>query len=124
MTHINDINVGDLIYTVEEIYNWINGSQKKLTMMDDEGNEWYRYDKPSVEYYVATWEVKGKLTQLFEGELPDNDKISDYTDSIVVENVKTKEKNTIVGICGNPFENVYLFIGDAQAARDESQKKR
>jgi hypothetical protein len=122
MTHIKDINIGDLIYTVEEIYNWANGSQKRLTMIDDEGNQWHRYDKPSVEYYVATWVVKGKITQLFEGELPEDDTISDYSDIIVLENVKTNEKHTLNFVCETPLVNVYLNIGDAQSAKDEATK--
>ncbi len=122
MTHIKDINIGDLIYTVEEIYNWANGSQKRLTMIDDEGNQWHRYDKPSVEYHVATWVVKGKVTQLFEGELPEDETISDYTDIIVLENVKTNEKHTLTFVCEKPLENVYLNIGDAQSAKDEATK--
>jgi hypothetical protein len=123
MTYINDINVGDVIYTVEEVYNWASGKQKRFTMIDDEGNEWHRYDKPSVEYYVVTWLVKGKITNKFEGDLPDKEEISDYSDSLVVENVKTKEKNTLSAICGSLLENVYLDIGDAEAAKDELFKK-
>lgn len=122
MIYTKDINVGDTIYTVETVYNWVNGSQKRLTMIDDEGNEWHRYDKPGVEYHIDTWLVKGKVTQMFEGELPDDEKVSDYSDTIFLESVKTKERNTLIEICGNPIENVYLCIGDAQSAKDKMQK--
>lgn len=124
MTYAKDINVGDIIYTVEEIHNWINGRQHRLTMIDDEGNEWYRYDKPSIEYHVENWLVKGKVTQQFDGELPENENIGDYTDTIFVENVKTQEQNTLIERCGTPFENVFVDIGDAEAAKDELKKGR
>jgi hypothetical protein len=123
MTYAKDINVGDLVYTVESVYHWINGHRQRLTMIDDEGNEWHRYDKPGIEYHVDTWAVKGKVVTTFEGELPDDEKISDYTDSIFLENVKTKERNTLVGVCGNPLENVYLCSGDAQSAKDTATKR-
>jgi hypothetical protein len=61
------LEIGTKIYEVSEVCNAF--SKQRLTMLDDEGNEWYRYDKPNFEYQVKEWTVIGSIKYLVRGKL-------------------------------------------------------
>jgi hypothetical protein len=60
-------NIGDKFWRVNKIFNRLTGRQNKLTMLDADGNEWYRYDKDTVEFDLRQVEVVGKYTAIVEG---------------------------------------------------------
>ena len=51
MIDIDKLNFGDTIYVVNEKNNAF--SKKRITMIDENGNEWYRSDRDYWEYSVA-----------------------------------------------------------------------
>ncbi len=59
--------VGDKFYEVVEDPNAF--SRKKISMTDDNGIEWYRYDKPIRSYRIQAWTIVGIVTPVVEGEL-------------------------------------------------------
>ncbi len=59
--------VGDKFYEVVEDPNAF--SRKKISMTDDNGIEWYRYDKPIRSYRIQAWTIVGRVTPVVEGEL-------------------------------------------------------
>ena len=52
--HPEDIKIGDTLYRVEEVHNWIHGRSNKIKMVDDEGVEWFRYERPNIEYVIES----------------------------------------------------------------------
>lgn len=59
--------VGDKFYQVVEDPNVF--SRKKISMTDDNGVEWYRYDKPIRSYSIQAWTIVGRVIPTVEGEL-------------------------------------------------------
>lgn len=57
--------IGEIFYSVEDRFNIL---RNKITMKDDEGNVWYRYEKPMREFFVKKWEVVGKLEKVLSGD--------------------------------------------------------
>lgn len=60
-------NIGDKFWRVNKIFNRLTGRQNKLTMLDADGNEWYRYDKDTVEFDLRQVEIVGKYNAIVEG---------------------------------------------------------
>ena len=61
------LQIGSKIFEVVEKNNIF--SKNRLTMVDEEGNEWYRYDKPNLEYFIKEWTVVGLVQYHVKGEL-------------------------------------------------------
>ena len=51
MIDFDKMNFGDVIYVVNETNNAF--SKKRITMIDENGTEWYRYDREHREYSIA-----------------------------------------------------------------------
>lgn len=66
---INPVNLsfGDTVYVVDEINNAF--SKKRITMVDDNGVEWYRYDRDHWEYSVSELIYCGRTTVIKDGEV-------------------------------------------------------
>ena len=118
-TNPNDIKIGDTLYRVTEVHNWIFGRSSKIKMVDDEGVEWFRYEKPNVEYVVESWEVIGKVTPIIEGEVEDSD--HSYTIDIVLRNKKTSEKETESILLDTSLPNFFTDIADAESVRQDKE---
>jgi len=56
--------IGTTFYHVTKRYNLSNN---RLTMTDEHGNVWYRYDKPQVEYLAFEYELTGRLNKIVDG---------------------------------------------------------
>lgn len=77
MINEKDIKFGDIIYVVETKNNAFNN--KKIRMLDDDGVEWYRYEKPHREYQIIEIVYCGKVTFIEEGEVRfDEDRQIEY----------------------------------------------
>ena len=59
--------IGDKFWRVDKIFNRLTGAQKKLKMVDADGNEWYRYDKDSVDFDLIEVEIVGTFNAVIEG---------------------------------------------------------
>ena len=55
------------VYSVGTVNNVFN--RNKITMIDDDGIEWHRYDRLSLEYYIVEWRVIGLVQYHVTGEL-------------------------------------------------------
>lgn len=77
MISFDEIKFGDKIYVVNEINNAF--SKKRITMTDENGVEWYRYDRAHWEYNIKELEYCGKVTYTEEGEIRfDEDRFTEY----------------------------------------------
>lgn len=63
--------VGDKFYLVCEQLN--SFSRNKISMTDDSGVEWYRYDNPIRSYTIEEWDIVGRVVPQIEGELVECD---------------------------------------------------
>jgi hypothetical protein len=66
-----DLKFGDKIFVVDIKNNAF--FNKKIFMVDDDGVEWYRYEKPHYEYTIITIEYCGKVSYIEEGIVAQND---------------------------------------------------
>jgi hypothetical protein len=64
------INLGDTVYQVVKKINAF--SRKKITMTDENGISWYRYDMPVFDWKIRKWKVVGKVKYEVEGDLIDD----------------------------------------------------
>jgi len=62
------MNVGDKLYCVSKKYNVF--SRHKITMVDENGTEWYRYDKPTVSIDLEVHTIVGKIESTHYGVVP------------------------------------------------------
>lgn len=77
MINFSEIKFGDKIYIVEEINNAF--SKKRITMTDENGFVWYRYDRDHWEYDIKELEYCGKVTHVEEGEVRfEEDRLTEY----------------------------------------------
>ena len=67
MIIFKDLTFGDIVYKVVEKNHVM--SQKRLTMTDADGAEWYRYDRERFEYSIEELTYVGKVTHHAEGEV-------------------------------------------------------
>jgi hypothetical protein len=58
MIEFNNLSFGDKVYQVTEDLHVFN--RKKIIMVDENGVEWYRYDKPVRVYSVAEYTYVGR----------------------------------------------------------------
>ena len=74
------MNIGDNIYYIKTISNTF--SRQKIKMIDADGIEWCRYDKPIVEVSMETHTIVGKISATIEGTIDENDMVENryYTD--------------------------------------------
>lgn len=72
MIDISKFKIGDTIYTVDEHNNCF--SKKKLKMIDAEGNEWFRYDRPHYEYTIKEIIYCGKVIHIITGQIDDDNR--------------------------------------------------
>jgi len=117
--HPEDIKIGDTLYRVEEVHNWIHGRSNKIKMVDEDGVEWFRYEKPNIEYVIESWEVIGKVTPMIEGEVEDSE--HSYTIDIVLKNKKTSEKETECILFDKPLMDYFTDLGDAESVRQDKE---
>ena len=57
-------------------------SQQKICMIDEDGVEWHRYDRPAYRYSIAPVKVVGVVRYVVEGTVPEND----YSDELFLDN--------------------------------------
>ena len=75
------MNIGDTLYYIRDTSNFM--SRQKLSMTDDSGNTWYRYDTPIRSFDLETHTVVGKISVTVEGDIDENEMIENsyHTDS-------------------------------------------
>ena len=115
----NDIKIGDTLYNVKEVHNWFHGRSNKIKMVDEDGVEWFRYEKPNIEYVIESWEVIGKVTPMIEGEIEESE--HSYTIDIVLRNKKTSEKETECILLDKPLPYYFIDIADAESVRQDKE---
>jgi hypothetical protein len=77
MVEFEELNFGDKIYVVDEKNNAF--TKKKIQMIDNSGNKWFRYDRDNWEYSIEEREYCGKVTFVEEGEVRfDEDRLTEY----------------------------------------------
>jgi ACT domain-containing protein len=74
------MNIGDNIYHIKTVSNAF--SKQKIRMVDENGVEWYRYDKNNWTFELETHTIIGKICVSIEGTIDENDVIENsyYTD--------------------------------------------
>jgi hypothetical protein len=75
------MNIGDKIYCISVTTNAF--SRQKIKMVDADGIEWYRYDKPIVEISMETQTIVGKISVYTEGTVEEDEMLENqyYTDT-------------------------------------------
>jgi len=68
----DDLRVGNTVYKLELNNNLMR--RKKLSMVDSEGNEWSRYDRPMWTFTVTAMKICGSIKQVVCGAV-DGDSI-------------------------------------------------
>ena len=77
MIIFKDLTFGDFVYKVVE-KNHV-ASQKRLTMIDASGAEWYRHDRARFVYSIEELTYVGKVTHHAEGEVRfDEDHLTEF----------------------------------------------
>lgn len=71
------MNIGDKIYYVAKKYN--SFSRQKITVVDENGIEWYRYDKPAIELILETHTIVGKIESIEYGIVPEEERCEEAT---------------------------------------------
>jgi hypothetical protein len=69
ITNKTKLKFGDVIYIVKETNNAF--IKKKLTMIDENGIEWYRYDRDNWEYSIEEIVYVGSVELIVKGEVDD-----------------------------------------------------
>jgi len=59
-------NMGDVFYVAKKNFNL---AVKKIFMTDENGIEWYRYEKDPITYTVERAEIVGRIWAIAEGEI-------------------------------------------------------
>ena len=67
MIDLNTLNFGDNIYHIVD--NLHTFSRKKIFKTDEEGVEWYRYDKPIRTFSIQTLAYVGRSESLVSGRV-------------------------------------------------------
>ena len=75
------MNIGDNLYCITKVINAL--SRNKIIMVDAQGVEWYRYDKPISEFSLETHTVVGRTIVTVEGTIDENDMVENsyFTDN-------------------------------------------
>jgi hypothetical protein len=67
-------NIGDTLYQIEMQLNAL--SRKRLSKVDADGVEWYRYDKTPKTFSLIEHKIVGKLSKIAEGVIPDYEDVA------------------------------------------------
>ena len=89
--------IGDKFWRVNKVFNRLTGTQKKLTMTDANGNEWHRYDKPSVDFTLTEVEIVGSFEAIISGHNMWNEE--EYLDRYAI-----KIDNTYDDVCEDELD--------------------
>jgi hypothetical protein len=77
MIDFESLEFGDKIYVVKERNHIMTA--KRIKMVDSDGVEWYRYDKPKWTFEIEEITYCGKVTYVEEGEVRfSEDRIGEY----------------------------------------------
>lgn len=77
MIELNKLKFGDKVYIANEENHVFQA--KRITMIDADGVEWYRYDRDRWTFSVEEITYCGKVTFFEEGEVaPDNNRQVEY----------------------------------------------
>lgn len=77
MIDFKALTFGDKIFIAKEENHVF--AQKRITMVDADGIEWYRYDRDRFTYEIETITYCGKVTFIEEGEIRfDEDRGTEY----------------------------------------------
>lgn len=75
------LEIGTKIYFVEEDNNFF--SRKKIFMKDENGVEWYRYDRPLRTHNMTEHTIVGRVLKDVEGRVPS---MENHIDEYYLEN--------------------------------------
>lgn len=77
MIKLAELKFGDKVYVVKEDNHIF--AQKRITMIDADGIEWYRYDRDRFTYEIEELEYCGKVRYIEEGKVRlDEDRDDEY----------------------------------------------
>jgi hypothetical protein len=77
MIKLKELKFGDKVYVVKEDNHVF--AQKRITMIDTDGIEWYRYDRDRFTYEIEEITYCGKVTFIARGDVRfDEDKQTEY----------------------------------------------
>jgi hypothetical protein len=69
----SDLVLGDKIYVARVVNNTFHKS--RITMTDEHGIQWFRYDRDQFDYNIHQIEYCGRISFQFEGEVPEVEKL-------------------------------------------------
>lgn len=102
------LEIGTKIYYVEEDNNAFH--RKKIMMTDENGVEWYRYDRPLRSQKMTEHTIVGRVLKEVEGRVPGMEEyIDEYflEDGIVIDESDINEYDA--------FSGYFLDKADAEA---------
>ncbi len=67
MIEVSTIRLNDVVYKVNEHNQFFN--RKKVKMTDENGVEWYRYDRPILSYTVDEYQLEGIVSVAVIGKV-------------------------------------------------------
>ena len=71
----HQLELGTKIYCVEENNNAF--IRKKITSKDEDGVEWYRYDKPLRTHNMKEYTIIGRVLKVIEGQVRNTEEQTD-----------------------------------------------
>lgn len=75
MIEVSTIRLNDVVYKVNENNHYFN--RKKIKMIDADGVEWYRYDRPILSYTVDEYQLEGIVSVAVIGKVKNPDQYED-----------------------------------------------
>lgn len=114
----DDLVIGNTVYYLKMHNNM--QTQRRLTMIDSEGNQWSRYDKPRWTYSVSPMVICGNVEHVITGKIDENcvDDFSsiqyhmEHNDEITM----FYEWQLVEDKCLDVWEAVYASADEAEAA--------
>lgn len=79
-----NIRLHDIVYKVTEHNDYFN--RKKIGMVDANGVEWFRYDRPILRWTVTEYQLQGIVSVAVIGKVKDPE---DYTDTYHFQDLAT-----------------------------------
>ena len=75
MIKLEDVKLGDIVYHLETINNMLR--KQRISMVDADGTEWYRYDRDDRTYEIHKYTHCGTVKYTTVGDIGDDDPTPD-----------------------------------------------
>ena len=112
-------HIGEVYYVVKVTLNSFD--KKKMFCTDEDGNQWYRYDKPNRSYEVKKYEIVGKLEKTLSGDFDRIGLISD--EDIETEYFVKDSEGSVQRWYEYDFSPSVCFISESNAVLKKISQK-